>query len=257
MPTKALPDSVRAVDRALSILLAFRPGDDDLPVAELLQRVDLNRPTLYRLVNTLVQRQFLISLGEPMRLRLGPAVAQLTHVWRATHNIANLAQPMMRRIREATQETVALFAREGLHRVCVAELESPQPLSFKRGVGYRERLALGASGRSILAHMAPDPGQLEPLYAGLPGDAASRKRELARIVSRGYANSRDELLQGAVAVAAPFFDGAQQVAGSICIFGPGVRIPAAKVEAYGRLLVDEAAALTQAMGQPRAGRVAG
>ena len=41
-------DSVRAVDRALDILLAFRPGDEALTVAELLKRVDLSRPTLYR-----------------------------------------------------------------------------------------------------------------------------------------------------------------------------------------------------------------
>jgi DNA-binding IclR family transcriptional regulator len=32
--------------------------------------------------------------------------------------------------------------------------------------------------------------------------------------------SRDELIEGAVAVAAPFFDGADQVAGSLGNFGP-------------------------------------
>jgi len=56
---------VRAVQRALDVLLAFRPGDDGLLVAELLKRVDLSRPTLYRLLDTLNTKGFLVSEGEP------------------------------------------------------------------------------------------------------------------------------------------------------------------------------------------------
>ena len=37
-------DSVRAVDRALDILLAFKPRDDALTVSELLRRIELSRP---------------------------------------------------------------------------------------------------------------------------------------------------------------------------------------------------------------------
>ena len=37
-------DSVRAVDRALDILLAFRPGENRLSAGDLLKRVDLSVP---------------------------------------------------------------------------------------------------------------------------------------------------------------------------------------------------------------------
>src|SRR5215510_4210928 len=74
-------DSVRAVDRALDILLAFKPQDDALTVSELLRRVELSRPTLYRLLRTLQRKQFLIASGDLQRFRLGPAIAQLSHVW--------------------------------------------------------------------------------------------------------------------------------------------------------------------------------
>ena len=70
MEEKKSHESVRAVERALEILLAFRPGDKELAVAELLTRVDLSRPTLYRLLNTLEQQGFLVSSGEPQRFRL-------------------------------------------------------------------------------------------------------------------------------------------------------------------------------------------
>jgi IclR family acetate operon transcriptional repressor len=248
--SEKLNDSVRAVDRALEILLAFTPTDHALSAGELLKRVDLSRPTLYRLLRTLEQSGFVRSVGEPQRFRLGPAVARLAHVWTATQDISALAQPMMQRLRERTGETVALFVPQGLHRVCVAELPSSQPLSFKRGVGYSERIVVGASGRAILAHTVLGDKDLRAYAAGTKVNLSGYPKELEAIRKRGYATSRDELLQGAVAIAAPYFDGSGEVAGSIAVFGPSARIHAAEVEAIGKLLVEEAQALSKALGQP-------
>ncbi|MDB5732665.1 MAG: IclR family transcriptional regulator [Variovorax sp.] len=248
--SEKLNDSVRAVDRALEILLAFTPTDNELSAGELLKRVDLSRPTLYRLLYTLEQSGFVVSTGEPQRFRLGPAVARLAHVWTSTQDIGAIAQPMMQRLREQTGETVALFVPQGMYRVCVAELASSQPLSFKRGVGYSERIAVGASGRAILAHTVLEDGELARYAAGLKIDLEGYPKELEAIRKRGYATSRNELLQGAVAIAAPYFNGAAQVAGSIAVFGPSARMHAAEVEAFGKLLVEEARALSRALGSP-------
>ena len=235
-------DSVRAVDRALDILLAFRPQDDALTVSELLRRVELSRPTLYRLLRTLQQKRFLIASGDPQRFRLGPAVAQLSHVWTAGLDLGTAAAPMMRRLRDETGETVALFVPEGASRLCIAELPSNQALSFRRGVGYRERLTVGASGKAILAYMP----------AALPEvDLELRKyaRELAQIKERGFAISRDELIQGAVAVSAPFFDGKGRVAGSLSVFGPSARLGPSQVAKFGKLLLREAREISQLLGK--------
>ena len=223
-------EGVRAVDRALQVLLAFEAGDGGLSVADLLGRVDLSRPTLYRLLRTLEGNAFVVGSGEPRRYRLGPAIARLVHAWSGSQDLAALAQPIMRLVWEETRETVAVFVPEGLYRVCIAEMPSPEALSFKRGIGYREKLIRGASGRAILAY-----GQDEP-------------RELAQVRKRGFAVSRNELIAGAVAVAAPFFDGASRVAGSIGVFGPEVRMQEARVERYGKLLVRQAHALSRALG---------
>src|ERR1700687_6397714 len=95
-------ESVRAVDRALEILLAFAPGDDGLSVSDLMRRVRLSRATLYRLLATLEQNHFLVSSGEPQRFRLGPVIARLAHAWHASVNLGAVAQPMMRRVWEET-----------------------------------------------------------------------------------------------------------------------------------------------------------
>jgi IclR family acetate operon transcriptional repressor len=235
-------DSVRAVDRALDIMLAFRPQDDALTVSELLRRVDLSRPTLYRLLRTLQRKQFLIASGDPQRFRLGPAVAQLSHVWTAGLDLGTAAEPMMRRLWDETGETVALFVPEGAFRLCIAEMPSNQALSFRRGVGYRERLTVGASGKVILAYMPPPLPKLD-------FDPRKYVRELALIKERGFAISKEELIQGAVAVSAPLFDGAGRIAGSLSVFGPSARLGPSQIAKFGKLLLREAQEISQVLGK--------
>lgn len=239
---------VRAVQRALDVLLAFRPGDDGLLVAELLKRVDLSRPTLYRLLDTLNTKGFLVSEGEPQRFRLGPAVPQMAHAWSAGMSYETVAQPMMRRLWEKTRETISLHVHEGAFRICVAELPSTQPLSFKRGVGYREKLVRGASGRSILAWLNVSKQDLSAYGAENAAEAKRCTEQLKQIRLEGYATSRDELIEGAVAIAAPFFDSNGRVVGSLGLFGPSARLDEEVVQGYAALLREEAAQLSAALG---------
>lgn len=243
-----LGEGVRAVDRALAILLAFTPQDSELSALELAKRVGLSRPTLYRILYTLEKQGFIFSAGEPQRFRLGSAVAKLAHVWTSSLDVSRVAQAILHRLWEASGETVALFVPQGALRVCIAELPCAQPLSFKRGVGYSEAIALGASGRAILAFLDATRGQIEAYAAASGMDAARFIKELPAIRKRGFAHSQNELIQGAVAVAAPFFDRHGQVAGSIGVFGPYVRIDAKKIEDFGRLVVAEGANLSRELG---------
>lgn len=241
-------DGVRAVERALDVLSAFAPGDHELLVADLVQRVGLSRPTLYRLLHTLEKKGFVSSSGEPQRFRLGPGVARLAHVWSSSLDLAEVARPVMLEAWSHTQETVALFVPRGQMRLCVAEMPSAQPLSFRRGVGYSERLVRGASGRAILAFTPLAPGQLEAWAAGTGVDLGWVQGEMAVTRERGYAMGHNELIQGAYAVAAPFFDAQGNVAGSLGVFGPDVRLTEDRVHEFGLYLRGLAARLSETLG---------
>jgi IclR family transcriptional regulator, acetate operon repressor len=246
-PDKAA-EGVRAVERALDVLSAFSSGDNELLVADLLKRVGLSRPTLYRLLHTLEKKGYVVSSGEPQRFRLGPAVARLAHVWSTTLDLSAVARPVMLETWSYTSETVALFVPRGEMRLCIAEMQSPQPLSFRRGVGYSERLVRGASGRAILAHTPLAPGQLEAYAAGTSADVGWLREQLEITRERGYAMGHNELIQGAYAVAAPFFDSQGAVAGSLGVFGPDVRLTEARVHEFGHYLRGMSARLSETLG---------
>lgn len=248
MSTTEKNDNVRAVGRALEILLAFTPSDYELSPAELLKRVDLSRPTLYRLLYTLQESGFLVSTGEPQKFRLGPAVAQLAHVWSSSLDISALAEPILRKIWEKTQETVALFLPQGQDRLCVAELPSPQPLNFKRGVGYKERIVRGATGRAILAFSDVPTLELKSYLQGTELKFNDLLKDLELTKQRGYATSHNELISGAVAVAVPFFNSHGNVAGSVGVFGPEVRLDERAIQSILGTLVPETKNLSVLLG---------
>jgi IclR family transcriptional regulator, acetate operon repressor len=137
----------------------------------------------------------------------------------------------MHRLWQQTQETVSLFIRQQQHRLCVAEMQSPQALSFKRGVGFREKISLGASGQVILA--------FDETVADTPIFKAIRKR--------GYAVSNSALIEGATAIAAPVFDKNWVVYGSIAVFGPTLRLTSAQVNTVAALTVRCAENLSSAI----------
>jgi len=235
-------ENVRAVERALDILSAFGPGDGELTVVDLLKRVDLSRATLYRLLYTLEQTGFVSAEGDPQRFRLGPAVGRLAWAWSASQNLAQRALPVMQSVWNATGETVALL------RVCVAELPSPQPLSFRRGVGHRNQVLLGASGRAIVAFV-PEPSAY---LAALPHKKrAAYAQELERIRQDGYAVSREELIAGAVAMAVPVLSSEGQVQGSLAVYGPSARIGDAQIRRIAKLLLQAGQQLRQGEGPAR------
>jgi DNA-binding IclR family transcriptional regulator len=246
MEAEKSSESVRAVDRALDVLLAFEAVERGLTASELLKRVDLSRPTLYRLLRTLELRGFVTASGEPQHFKLGPAVAHLAHVWNAGLDVSISAQPMMRRLWQETGETVALFIQEGSDRVCIAEIPSTQPLSFKRGVGHREKITLGASGKVVLAFSLEAPRLLTELIA--KKDRAAYSQELAHVREVGYAVSKEELIQGAVAVAAPFFTSGSKVLGSLAVYGPSARVNQEKIAQIGELLLEECKKLSKTYG---------
>ncbi len=240
--------NVRAVERALDILKAFSAKNYSMSASELMHKVDLSRPTLYRLLKTLENNDFIASSGEPLKFRLGPAVAQMAHAWSSALDLSEIAQPILENLWTITGETVVLFQLQGLDRVCIAELASQHALNYKMGVGYKEHISVGASGRAILAFTdLGEEFENEPL-AKINHKKLNLKKELELIRRKGYALSQEEVIEGAVAIAAPFFNNTGEVIGAIAVFGPSVRMKKTEISKYVTDLLQASKALSIALG---------
>jgi IclR family transcriptional regulator, acetate operon repressor len=239
---------VRAVERAIDILEAFSNDRPSMSVLDIQKQLGLSRPTLYRLLETLAARGFIRVRGTPQRFSLDYGVQKLAQAWLAGLDPVTAAQPILARLHGETQETVGLVIAREQQSLWVLELPSPHILSVSRGVGLAGHVARGATGKAILAFM--DDKAAEAVLATLPNDVdkASLLADLAKVRRDGFRISRSEILAGAVALAAPFFDHTGRVVGSMGVLAPEIRATDTWVARTKAQLLAAAAELSAALG---------
>jgi len=207
------------------VLACFGRGAQVLSISDLEKRVRLSRPTLYRLLQTLENKGMVRRVGEPLRYALGHRVVEIAGGWSAPADVAPVARPFLRELWQETDETVALYVPvAGGRKLCIEELPSTQPLVFRRGIGLSEPLTRGCSGKAMLAFM--EPRTVDAALADIAGATAQAvmRAELAEIRAALHAVSESEIIAGAVAIAAPVFDHAGNVAAAVCVYGPETRL---------------------------------
>lgn len=248
-PEEAAEGSVRAVDRAIAILNAFSVDQPSMSVIEIQKKVGLSRPTLYRLLSTLVAARLVRGEGDPQRFRLDHGVMNLANVWLSTLDVVDVARSLIEELRDSTGETAGLFLLRDHTRLCALECKSREVISYSRGMGNAGDISQGATGKAILAALNDHEVESALDAMKLKGDKrASIKTSVADTRERGYAISFSEIIEGAVAIAAPFYDYHGAVAGSVGLFGPQARFSEEKIKAAAGNVISTAASLSERLG---------
>lgn len=242
------PDSVRAIERAISVLECLAAQRHSIPIGELQKRVRLSRPTLYRILATLISRNFVRKDGEPPRYRLDVAAGRMADAWANSLDIVQLAKPVMHDLLDRYDETIALYVLKDNIRVCVAEMASRQALSYSRGLGHSGSLARGASGFAVLAHVSADQAACIIGNENDPPRARLLRRKLIEVRESGYASSSGDFIVGAQALASPIFDRRGEVMGSLGMFGPSARFSARRISECAKAVKQSATLLSSLLG---------
>jgi IclR family transcriptional regulator, acetate operon repressor len=241
-------ESMRAVDRAIDVLECLASGREALSIGDIARRVKLSRPTLYRILSTLISRSFVRRDGDPPLYRLDIGAGRLADAWTDSLDIVRLAAPLMRELLDRYDETIALYLRKDDIRLCVSEMPSRQALSYSRGLGHSGSLVRGASGLAMLAFI--DGNEAEGILERDRDQARARavRRKLREIRQAGYASSSGELMVGAQAVASPVFNRHGEVVGSLGLFGPSVRFTAKRISECAKAVEQSARILSSLLG---------
>lgn len=146
----AAPGGVAAVDRALSVLAAFREGDAALSLATLADRTRLYKSTVLRLLASLEHGGWVQRLDDG-RYAVGPAAARLHAVYAQSFSLDQRVMPVLRALVKATGESAAYHVRQGKERLCLYRVDSPHPVRDHARVGDLLPLGKGAGGRVLVA----------------------------------------------------------------------------------------------------------
>lgn len=184
-------------------------------LAELCARTGLPRATAHRLAVGLEVHR-LLRRGSDGRWRPGPALHELGDG--ALDPLLDAAAMVLPRLRDLTGESVQLYRRDGMVRVCVAAAEPPSGLRDTVPVGARLPMTAG-SGAKVLAAWA-DPATQRAVLA----EAVFGERILLEVRRRGWAQSVAERETGVASVSAPVRDAAGSVVAAVSVSGPVERI---------------------------------
>lgn len=224
MPRKAQTPSVAdanaatggtaAVDRALSLLAAFRADDAALALAELAERTQLHKSTALRLLASLEHARLLQRLDDG-RYALGGEVARLHGIYAATFSLDRVVMPVLRQLVAATGESAAYHVRQGQApnqtRLCLYRVDSPHPVRDHIRAGDVLPLHQGTGGRVLSAFGAGDDSRRPT-----PSD----KRIWARIRADGFITAVGDRLAEVAGVSAPVFHADGSIAAALTLTMP-------------------------------------
>ncbi len=226
--------TVAAVERAFRLLRAVPETDGTL--SGLARETGLPVATVSRLMETMEQAGA-VTRGrtadrDGKAYRIGPAVMELAGTGPASYDLLSLASTHLNAIVAETGETAGVAAPVGTEYVILGQVVADNDVSVRDWTGERTAVHAGCIGFVQMAHWDRSEVEsylntpLEAFSAATVIDPASIEQRLALIRSQGWFSTTDEYAVGVTTIAAPIFDRAGRVAGSIYVHGPSYRFPA-------------------------------
>jgi DNA-binding IclR family transcriptional regulator len=232
VPSNNTADSgVRSVQRAFDILSLLGEERRTLTVREVVEETGLAKTTALRLLQTLEQMGLLWATSNGYTA--GPALWRWAHLARSAWELPPETLQLMRELAARQRETVNLYVAKGIHRVCIAQQESPQSLRHVVRVGDELPLWGGASAK-VLLRDAPA-ALLSRVAASSPygkGHVETLREWVTQAERDGYAISHGEREPGTSAVAMPVTSGTGTIIAALTLSGPSVRFTDDKIDGF-------------------------
>jgi DNA-binding IclR family transcriptional regulator len=260
MPSRSLPRprnaaGVPILDRALLVLDHLRQSPEGRSLSDIARALGFPKNTVYRILNTLCAHDYVRRDEATRRYTLSRKMATVAYDSAQDRTLLENAIDVMRRLRDATKETVVVSILDGGEGIVLEQIQSLHPFRFVCDPGTRQLLYASASTKAILA-MLPEHERCVALEGVslkrmTPTTITSRRRfdaTLAEARRNGYAVDRGEGVDGVHCVAAPILNHQGYPVAALTITGPAERIPATAFARLGELVKQHAAEISKRLG---------
>ena len=228
MPNNERRTTIQSVNRAAAILKALAGGPGRLGVSELADRLQLARPTVHGLLQTLMLHGFVEQDRASEKYQLGAGLLQLGYSYLDVNELRGRSIAHAERLAIRANAAVRVGVVHGRSAVVVHHVFRPDATLQILEVGSELPLHASAIGKSLLA-FAPKETIDDLLADGMSRltkrtlSAGALRVQLSAIRAEGFAVERDEAVLGESSVASPIFDRTAQAVGAIAAVGESER----------------------------------
>ncbi len=221
--------TIQSVDRAARILKVLASGPRRLGVSEIADRLELTRPTVHGLLQTLQAHGFVEQDRDSDKYQLGAGLLQLGNSYLDLNELRSRSLVHAERLAARADAAVRVGVMHGATVVIVHHVFRPDTTLQILEVGAELPLHASALGKAMLAY-SPE-GAINDLLSELLPRLTSRtltpaalREELNDVRERGFAREKDEAILGESSIASPIFDHSGHAVGAIGVVGDTERI---------------------------------
>jgi DNA-binding IclR family transcriptional regulator len=248
---------IQSVDRAARILKALAAGPRRLGVSELADRLDMSRPTVHGLLQTLQAHGFVEQDRDSDKYQLSAGLLQLGNSYLDLNELRGRSIVHAERLADRSGAAVRVGVLHGFSVIVVHHVFSPERTFQVLEVGAQMPSHATALGKAMLAYA---PAQhlkdltSEPLtkLTGRTLSVRSLLADLEGVRKRGIARERDEAVIGESSLASPIFDHAGHPVGAIGVVGDTEEIlPRGPAKGLTASVMDAARRISRDLGAQR------
>jgi DNA-binding IclR family transcriptional regulator len=225
------------LERAIKILELLAHNRAGLNIMEIATELGYPNNSVFRITATLLNAGYVRRDAETKRFSLSRRLLALGYASIHDANIIELAIDPMRRLRDATTESVILTTLMETEGVAMAQVSTTRTIRLVVDPGTRFELHCAAPGKAILAFLPKS--ESNKLIRRLPftrftertiTSVSGLEAELERVRESGHAVDLAECLPGVHCVAAPVFDETGYPIAAIHVTGPSDRLSKQAIE---------------------------
>ncbi|GAB3568928.1 IclR family transcriptional regulator [Amycolatopsis endophytica] len=245
-------ETVTAVLRACQLLGQFSPERPVITLAELTAASGLNKPTVHRLMTSLVEAGWVHrDSGGAYRIQL--PLFTIGAAALAEFDLRGAARPALEALAHRFGDTAFLMVPSEAGAVCIDRVEGGKPLVLA-AIGIGSVLPYHAAAAPVvMAAFDADlrervlAGPLPAFTAGTHVDPAEFAAHLDRVRADGVSFSHDDYLNGVSAVAAPVLGAGGTLVATLSLGGRSEDFRDGEGEARAAAVRESAAALTRSV----------
>jgi DNA-binding IclR family transcriptional regulator len=247
--------TVPALQRGLQILSLFKRDKKEFTGAELAHLLELPRASVFRILQTLEQENFVERVADSTRYRLGVGVLRLGFEYISSLEITEHGRPILDALRDATSYSAHLVVRDGLEAIIVAKSPGFAKLFNSIRIGARLPVHATVLGRVLLSNLSSN--EIEALYKDqelkkftptTPVSLEHLNQLIASIARSGFGISEGGYEVGISTIAAPVWSQRGDIVAALSISVPNSSIPAHEKENLIAYVKQSATQLTQRLG---------
>lgn len=246
-------ENISSVAKALRILKAFNKNSV-WRVGELTDELGFSKSTVSRLIQTLVEEEFLTDDPDNPGYRIGSSLLSLGGHFMSNSELYQEVAPVLNKLVLETGESVHIAVRNKRKVLYLNKQLGSYYSDIQTQIGSLNPVHATSSGKMLLAH-SPDTtidlilnDDLEAFTAHTRTNPLMLRQELEDIRRQGYAFSHDELSIGNYSIAAPVYNYENEVVCAIALVGPTSRLTDTKKERFIRLIIRAAQEASERLG---------